>query len=105
MVLAIGKVAEGMERGAMRAVDASTRGLAVCPVDTDLGDLDVIVGDHPVPGPGSFEAGRLLIDAATAAGPDDLVLVLLSGGASAMAEVPAPGISEQQIVEVTLALL
>jgi glycerate-2-kinase len=43
--------------------------------------------------------------AAAAAGPEDLVLMLLSGGASAMAEVPASGVSEQQIIDATTLLL
>ncbi len=105
MVLAIGKAAAGMARGAVRELGIPTQGIVVCPVELDLPGFDVFVGNHPIPGAESFEAGRHLMDAASAAGPDDLVLVLLSGGASAMAEVPVPGVSQQQVSDVTSSLL
>ena len=105
VVLAVGKAAAGMVRGATRVLGTETRGLAVCPTATDLSGFDVVVGNHPIPGPGSFEAGVRLMAAAAAAGPDDLVLVLLSGGASALAEVPASGVSKQQIIDATTSLL
>lgn len=105
VVLAVGKAAAGMVRGAMRVLGTETRGLAVCPAATDVFGFEIVVGDHPVPGPRSFEAGVRLMAAAAAAGPDDLVLVLLSGGASALAEVPAPGVSQQQIIDAATSLL
>lgn len=105
VLLAVGKAAAGMARGATRVVGTETRGLVVCPTATDMRGLDVVVGDHPIPGSDSFDAGRRLMAAAVDAGPEDLVLVLLSGGASAMAEVPASGVSEQQIIDATASLL
>ena len=105
VVLAVGKAAASMARGAAQILGARARGLAVCPAAVNLPGFDVVVGDHPIPGSGSFQAGHRLMDAAAAAGPGDLVLVLLSGGASAMAEVPAPGVSEQQIADVNSSLL
>lgn len=105
VLLAVGKAAAGMTRGAIGVLKTPTRGLAVCSTDTDLDGIEVIVGDHPVPGERSFEAGRRLMRMAAAAGPGDLVLVLLSGGASAMAEVPTPGVTEQQIIEANSSLL
>jgi glycerate-2-kinase len=49
------------------------------------------VGDHPVPGPASVEAGAALYDylSATAFNPDDLVVFAVSGGASALVARPA----------------
>ena len=105
VVLAVGKAAAGMVRGAIQVLGTEARGVAVCPAPAELSGFDVIVGEHPIPGPGSFEAGFRLMAAATATGPDDLVLVLLSGGASAMAEVAASGVSEQQIIDATTSLL
>jgi len=105
VLLAIGKAAAGMVRGVTRALETQTRGLAVCPAATDLPGVDVVVGDHPIPGSDSFDAGQRLMATAATAGFEDLVLVLLSGGASAMAEVPASGVSKQQIIDATTSLL
>ena len=104
VLLAIGKAAHGMARGAVQALGVPARSVVVGPTEADLSALDVFVGNHPIPGRESFEAGRRLLEAAGAAEPKHLVLVLLSGGASAMAEVPAPGVSEHQIREVAASL-
>jgi len=105
VVLAVGKAAASMARGAAHILGTRARGLVVCPAAANVPGFDVVVGDHPIPGSGSFRAGHRLMDAAAAAGSGDLLLVLLSGGASAMAEVPAAGVSEQQIADVTSSLL
>jgi hydroxypyruvate reductase len=52
-----------------------------------------LAGEHPRPGPGSLAAGRALRQAALQAGAGELVLVLLSGGGSALAAVPHPALS------------
>ena len=67
--------------------------------------MKVLVGGHPLPDDGSLRAGRALLDLAESAGPDDLVLVLISGGGSALAEVPLPGVSLDDLQVVNLALL
>jgi hydroxypyruvate reductase len=48
---------------------------------------------HPLPTDGSVAAARRALDIARAAAPDDLVMVLLSGGGSALMTLPADGIS------------
>ena len=48
---------------------------------------------HPVPDERSVEAARAAFDIAAGAGARDLLLVLLSGGASAMMALPAEGIT------------
>ena len=47
---------------------------------------------HPVPDAAGEDAGRALLEAVDAAGADDLVLVLVSGGGSALACAPLPGL-------------
>jgi hydroxypyruvate reductase len=67
--------------------------------------IEMIEAGHPVPdAAGLAAAGRALAlaDAATA---DDLVLVLMSGGASANWIAPAPGVSFEDKQAVTRALL
>src|SRR5262249_33173176 len=52
-----------------------------------------VVGGHPMPTDASEHAGRRALDLARALGPDDRLLVLLSGGASALMAAPANGLS------------
>jgi glycerate-2-kinase len=51
------------------------------------------VTSHPVPGAASVDAAQAVLRTARAATARDLLLVLLSGGASAMMALPAEGIS------------
>jgi hydroxypyruvate reductase len=53
----------------------------------------VVEAAHPVPDAAGHEAARRMLALAEGAGPDDLVLCLISGGASALLALPVPGIS------------
>jgi hydroxypyruvate reductase len=55
--------------------------------------FEVIVGGHPVPNARSEEAGRNALARAEALTPDDTLIVLISGGASALMAVPAEGVT------------
>ena len=55
--------------------------------------LEIIEAAHPVPDQHSVSGAARAIAAAQSAGPDDLVLVLLSGGASALWCQPVDGVS------------
>ena len=55
--------------------------------------FEVIAGGHPVPTPGSEQAGRRALAIAGALRADEILLVLLSGGASALMAVPAAGVT------------
>ncbi len=52
---------------------------------------------HPLPDARSAEAARDALARAAACGPDDLLLVLLSGGASALWAAPAPGVPADDV--------
>ena len=52
-----------------------------------------IVGGHPLPTAASEEAGRQALALADSLAPDETLLVLLSGGASALMAVPAHGVT------------
>ncbi len=67
--------------------------------------IEVLSAAHPVPDAASEAAARRMIDLATSAGPDDLVLFLLSGGGSALLAAPAPGLTLADKQAVTKALL
>lgn len=70
---------------------------------TDL--IEVVEAGHPVPDAGSIAAAQRALELARSAGPDDLVLVLLSGGASALWAAPAEGVSFAAKQALTKALL
>ena len=50
-------------------------------------------GGHPMPDSGSVDGARRALEIAAKAGPDDVLVVLLSGGGSALMTMPAPGIT------------
>jgi hydroxypyruvate reductase len=67
--------------------------------------LPVIEAGHPVPDQASLDAAARVLALADDAGEDDLVLVLMSGGASANWIAPAPGLALAEKQAVTRALL
>ena len=67
--------------------------------------IDMIEAGHPVPDAAGLEAAQRALDLADGAGPDDLVLVLMSGGASANWIAPVDGVSFADKQTVTRALL
>jgi glycerate 2-kinase len=54
---------------------------------------DIVIGGHPLPTAASEEAGRRALAIADAVRPGETLLVLLSGGASALMAVPADGVT------------
>jgi hydroxypyruvate reductase len=69
------------------------------------GGLEVLAGGHPVPTGGSELAGRRALALAGSLGDNEMLLVLLSGGASALMAVPAPGVVLADKSETTSRLL
>lgn len=102
-VVAVGKAAAAMCRGASRALGEIT-GVCVTNVPAEVPDgIDLLIGDHPIPGEGSFEAGRRVLETARAAG--DGLIALISGGGSALCEHPLPGIDRALIQIANVRLL
>ena len=65
----------------------------------------MIEAGHPVPDEQGEAAAREILAAAQALGPDDLLLVLVSGGGSALLSLPAPGVTMADLKAVTRQLL
>ena len=107
VLLALGKAAVPMARAVEEAWPGALTGVAVTPRGTaaPLRRIGVIEASHPVPDEASVAAAERLLGLARAAGPDDLVLVLLSGGASALACLPGDGLSLAEKQRVTRDLL
>ncbi len=60
---------------------------------------------HPLPDENSLRGARKILDLLNEAGEDDLVFCLISGGGSALLELPAEGVSLDDLRETTDALL
>ncbi len=105
-VLALGKAAPGMVWGVHRVFGDDVTGVAALPAPGSLpAGVRGIVGGHPIPDHRSVLAGEGLLATATAVAPGSLALCLVSGGGSALAEVPAPGLDIEDLAEVNRLLL
>lgn len=105
-VYGAGKAAVPMARAVEEALgDAVVGGLVVAPAPGETRQVEVRVGAHPVPDVSSVDAGRRLWDAVAARAPHDQLVGVWSGGASALVELPAPGVTLEQIRAGTRAAL
>ncbi len=97
LVLAFGKAARPMAQALVDTLPGATlRGLVVPqqPDDAPLPPFEVIVGGHPLPTAGSMRAAARALELARSARPEETVVFLVSGGGSAMLELPAdPGVT------------
>ena len=67
--------------------------------------IEVIEASHPVPDANSERGARRLLERVLGLGKDDLVLALMSGGASALVALPAPGLTLADKQAINRALL
>lgn len=67
--------------------------------------IEIVAAAHPVPDAAGRDAAVRIVEAARAAGPDVLVLALISGGGSALLTAPAGDISFEDKQEVNRTLL
>ena len=102
VVLALGKAAGEMFEGARDALGPIDGVLALKPDAPAPEHARVVRGDHPVPDAGSLAAGEALFAGAARARE---ALVLISGGGSALAEVPIDGLSLARLQQLNLALV
>lgn len=108
VVLAAGKAAAAMVAGVEAvAADRITAGLAVTKDGHGraLQRVALRESSHPVPDARCEAAAREMLALASEARPDDVLLVLLSGGASALLACPQPGLDLEEIAATTAALL
>ncbi len=106
-LIAVGKAAPGMARAGARVFAGALRdGVTIAPEGphTDVPTVQ-IAGEHPEPGPGSEAAGRAALEIAQRVTAGGQLLLLVSGGASALMAAPAEGISLDEKRETTRVLL
>ncbi len=107
-LIAAGKGSAAFARAVRkRAGDRLTGGLVVDKRGQTeaVGELEIYEADHPIPSTESERAGNAALSMADAAGEDDLVIVVITGGASALLSVPPDGVTVSEQAAVTEALL
>jgi glycerate 2-kinase len=95
LLLAIGKAGGSMTRAMLEILpEKRLKGVAVLPQGAHKPPtpIRVLLGNHPIPGEESFHAGRFLMRAMGRATPGGGIIHLISGGASALAAAPLPGL-------------
>ncbi len=111
MVAAIGKAAPGLASAWLRELPEWASEILVLtphgvPVDPSLETAATVRrGAHPFPDAAGESAARELLSSVRSLGSDDLLVVLLSGGASALLALPVPGLTLNDVTTITRALL
>jgi glycerate 2-kinase len=106
LILAVGKAAVAMAKPAF-ARFGPVRTLAITKHDHSEPGLgfEVLEAAHPVPDASSLAAGARLLAEVQSAAPGSHLLLLVSGGASALVEAPRPGVGLDDIMALNRALL
>jgi len=104
VVIAAGKAAIAMSRGITNVVMPAD-GVVVAPGAAADAPFPVVAAGHPVPNEGSVTGAYRALGLAESAGPDDTVICLISGGASALLAAPAGGLSLEDLQTTNAALL
>jgi hydroxypyruvate reductase len=108
-VAAAGKAAASMAAAVERhwPAQAPLEGIAITRYQHGLptSRIRVVEAGHPVPDESGERAAREILEKARALGPDDLLLALVSGGASSLLSLPSAGVSMAQLKALTSALL
>lgn len=110
-VAGFGKASISMLRGLLKALGNTVSGGAVIApleVQPDLGrvqGIEILRGEHPLPGRNTLESSRKLLEVLEGVEEGDTVLVLISGGGSALFEVPEEGVGIEDIAEISEKLM
>ncbi len=107
VVIGAGKAAAAMARTVEESWPGELTGLVVTRYGHGLPcrRIEVVEAGHPLPDSAGSGAAARILDLVRGLTEDDLVLVLLSGGASSLLNLPAPGLSLADVQEVGRQLL
>lgn len=102
-----GGKATGDQASALEKIlgDRIDGGAIVTVEPVELADIDVHIGDHPVPSERGIEGTRAILDLLDGADDRTLVLGLITGGGSALLPAPADNVTLEDLQNVTEALL
>ncbi|MDO9214190.1 MAG: DUF4147 domain-containing protein [Methylococcales bacterium] len=109
-LIAFGKAACAMANAAQEMIPASRlagMGIAVTNYEnvTAVANVEVIGAGHPLPDFAGFQAAQKIAERVSQAQADDLVLVLISGGGSALLPYPVAGVGLEEKIATTDLLL
>jgi hydroxypyruvate reductase len=106
-VLSLGKAACAMTDAALEILPRPARVLVVTNYENaaPLAGAEVMAAGHPVPDENGLRAAQAAESMLAEAGPEDRVLVLVSGGGSALVPAPVEGLSLAEKAEVNRILL
>ena len=105
-LIAIGKAAGAFARAFVERFPVDD-GIVIAPTDAPASVAGLIdaPGDHPVPSEASLAAGRRLWGFTSDVNADDVYIVLLTGGASALCVLPIDGVTLEQKRHATMQLM
>lgn len=105
VVVAIGKAAWNMAIAAKEVLGARAgKGIVITKHDHVKGPIEgfeMVEAGHPIPDGNSVLAAQKALALVAGLGKDDQVVLLISGGGSALFELPLPGLSLEDIMDVT----
>ena len=110
-ILALGKAGTRMCRAAIEHFESAGHAAPGALVvttgggETPGGSIELVCGDHPVPGRGSFAAAERIASFIERVSDGDDVLVLLSGGTSSLIAAPVRGVSSGDLTQLFTSLL
>lgn len=108
-LLAIGKAAWRMANTASELYgERLTKGLVVTKYKHSKGEIsncEIIEAGHPIPDEQSILGGKKAMEMLKDVKKDDILLFLVSGGGSALFELPLEGVSLEDIMDITEKLL
>jgi len=109
VVVGAGKACNAMARGIEDVLgDRITQGLVVVKrIESadKLERIELVEGGHPLPDVAGWKAAKRILAMVDSAGPDDLFIVLISGGSSSLMACPVDGISLADEITATRSLL
>jgi glycerate 2-kinase len=109
IVLAIGKAAGGMARGALDVLgDRIDRGIILTKyghISEPIVGFEAFEANHPTPDQSGLDATARILEAVNGLAEPDVVIALISGGGSALLELPRDGVSLEDMQDVTRVLM
>ena len=107
IVIGAGKASAAMAKVVEAHYGGRLEGLVITRYDhaVPCQHIEIVEASHPVPDAAGEAAARRILELVSNLSPDDLVLSLISGGGSALAALPADGVSLADKIAVNKALL
>ncbi|HBU96522.1 glycerate kinase type-2 family protein [Thalassospira lucentensis] len=107
IVIGAGKASANMARAFEKAWDGPLEGLVVTRYGHAVAceKIEIVEASHPVPDAAGQKAAERILEIVKKAGPDDLVVCMISGGGSALLALPGPGLTLEDKQSISKALL